>query len=215
VSRHGVPSGLAWQVGDVYTLHLWPPFGVPGVQQSGHYTGWTLEGGLPYRLTDHALGRGARLTQLQREAGGSWVLANVEHGVTRDREHQLKYRGASRRCEVCKAQRDLECGRITPEQALTRAGWDRADPHERGLLLEIFGLEAAPPDLAARTPAPPAPPEPAPFVPAPRPEPAAEIPPDIDALIDVLVAGWKAEAASPKGPEPELESEMEMEAEAG
>jgi hypothetical protein len=77
MGRRGVPSGLAWQVGDVYTLHLWPPFGTPGVQQSGHYTGWALEGRLPYRLTDHALGRGARLTQLQREAGGSWALANV------------------------------------------------------------------------------------------------------------------------------------------
>jgi len=53
---------------------------MPDVQQSGHYTGWAVEGRLPYRLTDHALGRGARLTQLQREAGGSWVLAGVEHG---------------------------------------------------------------------------------------------------------------------------------------
>ena len=44
MSRRGAPSGLAWQVGDVYTLHLWPPFGMPDVQQSGHYTGWALEG---------------------------------------------------------------------------------------------------------------------------------------------------------------------------
>ena len=75
---------------------------------------------------------------------------------------------------------------------------------ERGLLLEIFGLEAAPSNLPVREP----PPEPKPFVPAPRPEPVTEIPPDIDALIDVLVAGWKAEAASPKGAEaePELEA---------
>ena len=166
MSRRGAPSGLAWQVGDVYTLHLWPPFGTPGVQQSGHYTGWALEGRLPYRLTDHALGRGARLTQLQREAGGSWVLANVEHGVTKDREHQLKYRGASRRCEVCRAERDVEPGRISNEQALERAGWDRATDYQRGLLLEIFELEAAPPNLAVRAPAPP---EHKPFAPAPLP----------------------------------------------
>jgi hypothetical protein len=205
MSRHGAPSGLAWQVGDVYTLHLWPPFGVPGVQQSGHYTGWALEGRLPYRLTDHDMGRGARLTQLQREAGGSWVLANVERGVTKDREHQLKYRGASRRCEVCKAQRDLERGRITPEQALARSGWDRASEYQRGLLLEIFGLDEAPATLAVR---PPAPPEPAPFVPAPAP---GELGPaelaEVDALVDALVAGWKAEAASPKGAEVEPEPE--------
>jgi hypothetical protein len=180
---------------------------MPGVQQSGHYTGWAVEGRLPYRLTDHALGRGARLTQLQREAGGSWVLADVEHGVTRDREHQLKYRGASRRCGVCRAERDVEAGRITREQALERAGWDRATDYERGLLLEIFGLQAPPANLAVRAP----PPEPKPFIPAPRPEPVIEITPEMDALVDALVAGWKAEAASP---EAEAEAEPELEASA-
>jgi hypothetical protein len=206
VSRHGAPSGLAWQVGDVYTLHLHPPFGTPGGQQSGHYTGWALEGRLASRLADHALGRGGRLTQLQREADGSWVLASVERGVTRDREHQLKYRGAARRCEVCRAGREVRAGKITAGQALERAGWDRASDYERGLLLEIFGLDAAPPGLAVRAPAPP---EPEPFVPLPAP---GEISPErlaeLDALIDVLVAGWKAEAASPKGAEaePELEA---------
>ena len=34
----------------------------------------------------------------------------------------------------------------------------------------------------------------------------------MDALIDVLVAGWKAEAARPEGAGAELESDMEMEA---
>ena len=219
MSRHGAPSGLAWQVGDVYTLHLWPPFGTPGVQQSGHYTGWALEGKLPYRLTDHALGRGARLTQLQREAGGSWVLADVERGVTRDREHQLKYRGASRRCGVCKAQRDVEGGRVTKEQALERAGWHRATDYERGLLLEIFGLDEAPPNLAVRTPAPP---EPKPFVPAPRPEPVTQYTAEMEAVVDRLCAQWRAEAdaaagtADLKGPEtsPEPEPEPELEASA-
>ncbi len=71
MSRHGAPSGLAWQVGDVYTLHLWPPFGMPGVQQSGHYTGWALEGRLPVpahrsrprprRPADPAAARGGRV----------------------------------------------------------------------------------------------------------------------------------------------------------
>ena len=209
MSRRGAPSGLAWQVGDVYTLHLWPPFGMPDVQQSGHYTGWALEGRLRYRLTDHALGRGARLTQLQREAGGSWVLAGVERGVTKDREHQLKYRGASRRCEVCRAERDVRAGRITAGQALERAGWDRATDYERGLLLEIFGLEAAPANLAVHAAAPP---EPEPIAPAPAfreatPEQLAEM----DALADQLCAQWRAEAsqADPKGPEMEPEPELE------
>jgi hypothetical protein len=133
------------------------------------------------------------------------VLANVEHGVTRDREHQLKYRGASRRCDVCKAQRDLESGQITPGQALTRAGWDRSSEHERGVLLDIFGLVAAPPDLAACAPAPP---EPQPFIPAPAVQPAGpEMLAEMDALVDPLVASWtspkvEASAAAPEPPTP-------------
>jgi hypothetical protein len=203
MSRRGVPSGLAWQVGDVYTLHLWPPFGKPGVQQSGHYTGWALEGRLPYRLTDHALGRGARLTQLQRKAGGSWVLADVERGVTRDREHQLKYRGASRRCGVCRAERDVESGQITAGQALERAGWDRATDYERGLLLEIFGLEAAPPNLASRERLPDPEPIEQRFPGEATPEQIAEM----DGLVDGLVAQWTADPEGPEaGPEPELEA---------
>ena len=143
------------------------------------------------------MGRGARLTQVQREAGGSWVLADVERGVTRDRETQLKERGASRRCSVCKTSRDIEAGRITKEQALAK--WPTARPADRSVLREIFGMDPEPEKA----------PEPVrEFIPAPRPEPVSEVPPDIDALIDVLVAGWKAEAASPKGAEaePELEA---------
>ena len=191
------PSWLATVLGDAYTLHFWPPYGDPEVQQAGHYTGWAEDGRLNRRLVDHALGRGARLTQVQREAGGTWVVADVERGVTRDRETQLKERGASRRCSVCKATRDIEAGRITKEQALAK--WPTARPADRSVLREIFGMDPEPERA----------PEPVrEFIPARRPEPVAEIPPDIDALIDVLVAGWKAEAASPKGAEvePELEA---------
>ena len=184
------PSWLATQPGHVYTLHFWPPYGDPAVQQAKHYTGWAREGNLRQRLVDHALGRGARLTQVQKQAGGSWVVADVESGVTADREAQLKERGASRRCSVCQAQRAVEAGRMTKEEALTRSGWDCASALERGVLLDIFGLEAAPPDLAARAPAPP---EPKPFVPRLAP---GEISPEglaeLDALVDVLVAGWTA-----------------------
>ena len=191
------PSWLATVLGDAYTLHFWPPYGDPEVQQAGHYTGWAEDGRLNRRLVDHALGRGARLTQVQREAGGTWVVADVERGVTRDRETQLKERGASRRCSVCRASRDVEAGRITKDEALAK--WPAARPADRSVLREIFGMDPEPEKA----------PEPVrEFIPAPRPEPVAEIPPDIDALIDVLVAGWKAEAASPKGAEaePELEA---------
>jgi len=57
----------------VYTLHLWPSLG-----HAGHYTGSAIERRLAQRLTDHALGRGARLTQVQVERGGTWVLAQTQ-----------------------------------------------------------------------------------------------------------------------------------------
>ena len=178
------PSWLSTVQGEVYTLHFWPPYGDPEVQVAGHYTGWSEEGKLPYRLTDHAMGRGARLTQVQREAGGTWVVADVEPG-TRDREAQLKERGASRRCSVCKAVREIEAGSITQEEALAK--WETASPAERSLLREIFGMEPAPetPDpVQARE-----------MTPAPAPELEPEITPEMDALVDALCEGWQRQQA--------------------
>ena len=188
MSRRSAPSWLATQPGHVYTLHFWPPYGDPEGQQAKHYTGWASTGNLARRLVDHALGRGARLTQVQKQAGGSWVVADVEHGVTADREAQLKERGASRRCSVCQAQRAVEAGRMTKEEALAKSGWDRASACERSLLLEIFGVEKEPeciPEIHS----------PKPFVPAPSPAPVAEIDPELDAVVDALVSSW----TSPKG----------------
>ena len=197
------PSWLSRVIGDAYTLHFWPPYGDPDVQFAGHYTGWAREGRLAERLTDHHLGRGARLTQVQRQAGGSWVLADVERGVTRDREAQLKERGASRRCSVCQSLRAAGKGRITKEEALVRSGWDRASCYERGLLLEIFGLEAAPPNLAVCERQPDPEPIEQRFPGEATPEQIAEI----DALVDGLVAQWTADPKGPEaGPEPELEA---------
>jgi hypothetical protein len=189
----GAPSWLATMLGQVYTLHFWPPYGDPDVQQAKHYTGWAEEGRLARRLTDHALGRGARLTQVQRQAGGSWVVADVQPG-TRDREQQLKERGAARRCNVCKASRDIESGRLTKEQAL--AQWDAATEAERSLLREIFGMESQPAN--------PAPIPVREIVPAPAPEPV-RYGPEIDALVDALVESWTSPHAEPA-------AEMELEA---
>ena len=100
-------------------------------------------------VTDHALGRGARLTQVQVERGGSWVLAQTEPG-DRTEERRLKQHGAARRCGVCKAADGYQSGQLTASEALTRAGWDRASQHERGLLLDMFGLSQAPENLPAR-----------------------------------------------------------------
>ena len=140
----------------VYTLHLWPP-----IAHAKHYTGSAMERQLARRLTDHALGRGARLTQVQVERGGSWVLAQAEPGG-RTEERRLKQHGAARRCGVCKAADGYQSGQLTAAEALTRAGWDRASQHERGLLLDMFGLSQPPENLPAQ-------PSPRPQMPAPGP----------------------------------------------
>jgi predicted GIY-YIG superfamily endonuclease len=91
----------------VYTLHFDPRYepypGAPAYKCAGHYTGTTLEHRLQERLIEHEQGRGARITQVQREAGGTWRLASVEPGGA-DRERQLKQHGAARRCPICKTQ---------------------------------------------------------------------------------------------------------------
>jgi len=187
------PSWLAMTPGEVYTLHFWPPYGDPDVQEAKHYTGWAEEGRLARRLTQHTLGRGARLTQVQREAGGWWVVADVQPG-TRDREQQLKERGAARRCSVCKASRDIESGRLTKDQAL--AQWENATEYERSLLREIFGMEsegAKPAPVAARD-----------MIPVSEPEPA-HITAEMDALVDALIESWRSPEAEP-APTRELEA---------
>ncbi len=179
----------------VYTLHFWPK-----LEHAGHYTGSSDK--LPARLVDHALGRGARITQVQRDRGGSWVVGRVEPGG-RDRERQLKdQHNAAKHCDVCHSLRDVEKGRITKEEALAKSGWYRASEYERGILLDIFGLEKQPeriPEIYS----------PRLFAPVPSPAPVTEIDPELDALVDALCAEWsspKAEASA---------GALELEAEAG
>ena len=193
--------------GVVYTLHLWPP-----IAHAMHYTGSARdEKRLPERLTDHALGRGARLTQVQVERGGSWILAQTEPGG-HDKERQLKKHGAARRCEVCKAVDGYQAGELSRDQALARAGWDRASQHERGLLLDMFGAGPAPqpaPAQPARRPGPAS--GEVRVTPGPRPAPGARhITPEVVALVDRLETGWAAEReaaqAAAGSPEPEAGS---------
>ena len=100
------PKGRpAWSTGWIYTVHLWPPYPNPPLEnghQVGHYTGISRNG-LKARLTTHAEGgeHAARLLQVQKAAGGTFFLVSVEWG-TQDTETARKYRGASRRCSYCK-----------------------------------------------------------------------------------------------------------------
>ncbi len=103
----------------VYTLHFDPPYkpapDAPRYKQAGHYTGKAREFRLPERLAEHEAGQGARLTQVQLRAGGTWRLASVEPGG-RARERQLKQHGAARRCPICKADARAEASpRPEPE----------------------------------------------------------------------------------------------------
>jgi len=213
----------------VYTLHLWPPLG-----HAAHYTGTTPERRLAQRLTDHALGRGARLTQVQIERGGFWVLAQTQPGG-RATERRLKQHGATRRCEVCKAAGAYQSGELTAPEALARAGWDRSNPVQRSLLLDIFGIPkspempaadaaeaaavepaavtAGPPAAAARleVPAPRAEPSPVWLWPGrPAPAPGREL----DPVVDALIASWRSPEADAR-PEPAAHSPPEPVLEAG
>ena len=189
----------------VYTLHLWPPLG-----HAGHYTGTTPERRLGLRLTDHALGRGARLTQVQIERGGWWVLAQTQPGG-RGLERRLKQHGAARRCEVCKAVDGYRAGELTPKAALERAGWDRSNEVQRSILLEIFGLPKPPEATSAQ------PPEAAPAQPPAasrqEPHPAPEADPEIDAVVDALIESWRSPTAEAQ-PQPAAEAQPQPELEA-
>ena len=185
--------------GKVYTLHFWPK-----LAHAGHYTGSTRRP-LRQRLTDHALGRGARITQVQVERGGYWVLGDEQPGG-RVRERQLKnqHNGALH-CGVCKALKGYERGQLSQDEALAKAGWNRSSQFERKLLLDIFGIEKTPelvPDPL---------PEPKPITQH-WPEPVTEITPEMEAVVDELCAKWRAEAdaaaAAAATPEPEQTPEL-------
>lgn len=82
------------RTGTVYLIHFDRPY-----KHAKHYTGWTDN--LERRLAEHRAGTGARLMAVIKEAGIGWQLARTWEG-TRARERQLKQRGASRHCPVCK-----------------------------------------------------------------------------------------------------------------
>jgi predicted GIY-YIG superfamily endonuclease len=84
-------TGASWIT---YLLHFDRPY-----KHTRHYTGTAAD--LQARLADHQAGRGARLLQVAKDAGISWVLARTWPGG-RQRERQLKIQGgASRRCPLC------------------------------------------------------------------------------------------------------------------
>jgi len=80
MSRKGAPSWLSRIPGEVYTLHFWPPFGVPGVQQSKHYTGKPQSSGflkVPRRLFGGGFGELASSARVTRRAGRIYPAGRV------------------------------------------------------------------------------------------------------------------------------------------
>ena len=220
MSRRGAPSGWRGRSGMFTRCTCGRRSGCRTCSSRGITPGGRWRAGFAYRLTDHALGRGARLTQLQREAGGSWVLAGVERGVTKDREHQLKYRGASRRCERVPrgARRPRRAG--SPRSRRWSGPGGTAPPTtSAGCCWRSSGWRrprrtwpSAPPRRPSRSRS-----APAPAFREATPEQLAEM----DALVDRLCAQWRAEADAAAGTaapetqaEPGPESEPELEASA-
>jgi predicted GIY-YIG superfamily endonuclease len=80
--------------GTVYMLHFDQPY-----KHARHYVGWAAD--LAERLAEHAAGRGARLTQVVRDAGISWQLSRTWPG-SRATERDIKdRRNTPAMCPVC------------------------------------------------------------------------------------------------------------------
>ncbi|MPZ24453.1 MAG: endonuclease [Dehalococcoidia bacterium] len=83
----------------LYLLHFDRDLG-----HARHYLGYA--GDIPARLTAHAAGAGARLTQVARERGIGWTLAATWPNGARTDERRLKRNGASTRlCPLCPRRR--------------------------------------------------------------------------------------------------------------
>jgi predicted GIY-YIG superfamily endonuclease len=117
----------------VYLVHLDPPY-----KHARHYVGST-EKDVDVRLEEHRAGRGARILQVQMEAGGDFHLVRTWPGG-RDRERAIKDRHeAPKLCPECSGHpKPVEAGRSgerpEPEQpaAAELPAPPRADPYTRG-----------------------------------------------------------------------------------
>ena len=81
-----------------------------------------------------------------------------------------------------------QAGKLTQPEALAHAGWARATPYERGLLLDMLGIEQAPEYMPEPEPLPERPFRPAPDV------QVVEATAELEALVDALEARWRQEA---------------------
>jgi hypothetical protein len=103
MSRRAPIADQYYQRGDVYIPHLDPPY-----KHAAHYSGFGTgkTGGAAARVADQAAGgsAAARLMQVQHEAGGTFRIGRVWHGVTREREVRVKESSAAKYCLICRGQ---------------------------------------------------------------------------------------------------------------
>ena len=87
----------------VYLLHFSQPI-APGRHTTRHYLGYSDD--WERRIAEHRAGTGARLTQVAKERGISFVVARLWDG-DRALERQLKRRHAGPRlCPICSRAHD-------------------------------------------------------------------------------------------------------------
>jgi predicted GIY-YIG superfamily endonuclease len=97
-----IPAHLLRQ--RVYLLHFTQPY-----KHARHYLGCAED--VSARLSQHRNGTGARLTQVVREAGISWVVARTWRGGRRLERRLKNWHNSPQLCPICK-------GEITLEQVL-------------------------------------------------------------------------------------------------
>jgi hypothetical protein len=107
MSRRAPIADQYYQRGDVYILHLDPPY-----KHAAHYSGFGTgkTGGAAARVADQAAGgqAAARLMQVQHEAGGTFRIGRVWHDVTREREVRVKESSAAKYCLICRGHPEVD-----------------------------------------------------------------------------------------------------------
>lgn len=88
-------------MGTCYLLHFETPI-APGRHTCQHYIGWSNRR-LRERIADHRKGYGARLTQVAKERGISFIVVRTWPNTTRRDERRLKNRKdvPKRLCPIC------------------------------------------------------------------------------------------------------------------
>jgi len=147
-----------------YLYHFDPPYIPEGTEDNpslwaGHYLGSSRD--FPGRDSKQGGPEGARLMQVQREAGGTWHLTRTWLG-NREKEFQLKTRAPKAYCPDCtdhpvpgtnpprKDARYLSRRQRRERQAQREAGAREAEPIPDRLSLRMLDITYADPQVQAR-----------------------------------------------------------------